>query len=116
MSSCNTFMATFRWCFKSVAKYTVANPTFWAGLAAVGAVVLAVDESRLAARGEKGHAERAVEYWKQVQENELANVEREGHSVKGAFKFVGARFGQAGAGVIHYSRKGIVRALEFIFD
>jgi RHS repeat-associated protein len=101
------------------AKYLIpklATPTGVSFIAAFGSLALAFEESRRAAKGEKGLAEGAVDYWKKVQQDELAKVEREGHSVGGAFKYVGARFGQVGAGVIYYPRKAIVRTLEYIFD
>jgi hypothetical protein len=93
-----------------------AVATFGVSLDAAFSLALGFEETRRAVKGEKSLAEGAVNYWKKVQQNQLEEVEREGKGVGGALKFVGARFGQVGAGAIHYSRKGIVRALEFFFD
>jgi RHS repeat-associated protein len=85
-----------------------------AGTAAAGSLALAFEEIRRSVRGEKSLAEGAVDYWKQVQEDELTEADTEGKSAGGAFKYVGARFGQVGAGVIHYPRKWITSSLEYI--
>ena len=89
---------------------------FGTGTVAAGSLSLAFEEIRRAMRGDKSLAEGAVDYWKNVQQDELAKAQTEGRSVGGALKFVGNRFGQVGAGVIHYPRKGIVRTLEWLFD
>jgi hypothetical protein len=89
--------------------------TLGTGLVAAASLLFGFEESRRAARGEKTLTEGAMDYWQKVKADELKAVEREGHSAGGALKYVGASFGRAGAGAIYYSRRGVVRALEFLF-
>lgn len=89
--------------------------TFSSGVAAFGSLGLAFEEIRSANRGEKGQATKSMEFWQQVQREQLEERDKEGRSVSGAAKYVGARFGEVGAGVIHYGQRGVYHALEWLF-
>ena len=77
--------------------------TVLAGIAAVGAVALATEETKRALRGEKTMAAEAVDYWAEVQEAAVA----EDPSVGGALKYVGAEIAGGLAGFIASGQKNL---------
>ncbi|HXH09025.1 MAG TPA: toxin TcdB middle/C-terminal domain-containing protein [Alphaproteobacteria bacterium] len=79
-----------------------------AGVAAVGSLLLAEEETRRAMRGEKTLAREATEFYREVQENAVA----EGPSIGGAIKYVAAEFGGGITGFIARGQDNLWGALD----
>ena len=85
-----------------------AGSLLLAGVAAVGSLLLAEEETSRAMRGEKTLAREATEFYNEAQENAVA----EGPSIGGAIKYVAAEFGGGITGFIASGQDNLWGALD----